>query len=1059
MILNSKKLRKLRINPKLFFKDAIQKKIFWLNNKYKKYFPKKYKAFSQYTIISAVYNVEKYLEDYFNSIINQRLDFKKNIFMILVDDGSTDNSANIIKAYQKKYPRNIVYLYKENGGQASARNLGLKYMRKNNYKTPWVTFTDPDDFLDANYFYSIDLALRKYQDHKISFIASQLIFYYEKIQVFNNDNVLKFLFKKKIAKLVNNSSLECIQLSAPSTCVNYNLLISNNITFNEDIKLCSEDANFIARIIINNLSHQSLYIDNALYYYRRRSDGNSTMGNQDMILNNKDFYINTVEKAYISILNEALQINTLVPLSIQRWFLCLYILQFIHLRKPINESKILYMMSKSEIRYFFQMWEQIFHHIQDEVILFENDIILFDIFEKALTFLLFKPMTKYCQCVFVDKKNDTIQILYLSLNQCKMKIYLDHETICLSPQQELFLDKKIFKYYYEFRLSDINNKIYIKIDDRYADMLYKKKIFKILNFNKMNIMTPAIISAKPDGFGMRLSSMLVGLYLSKKLSFNFYFLWPEKTDLEQFNIRNHGVSLPSIFAIFEFDFINKYLLINSKIKENYGTEIWSKKRTLEELKNIDSNKQWGWFSTEQNPSEWIYSINRKECLLELSSIYQNIPFSDRFRELMILADEYHNKIGKEFIAIHIRSGDVVFSDTKNLVFHPMMEERYFPYEIAIELILNIGLNQNIVIFGQDQQSNKKLVEFFEKYFKDKFNIFIITKNDRCCDENEQMFFEVNLLSRAKVIYSSKESAFSRLAMYIAGKDILISYHNILNQKSQIETIEKYSSLLKLDNIQRSMSYFFIALHYYNLKNFLKSLDYAKQAADFDMENYGYVLFLIYNYLLINNLQEAEQTISYYIDDFNNLRRILFYLFHWSNLQIREKILEIEFNDTLYCLNFLKMIVLFESGDYRASELFDKMLKANKNKDFWNRFYIVYFAYPDARVKLYLSYRLGYIFIHSGYKLFNLFYLINTIKRELLCYRVRMNKIKELQSKNIILSENQEDKDVPKAKNHLSYKLGVLLIRTHKSYLKLGYFTLLFRVIKLFYKHSKKRDTK
>ncbi|ECQ8846672.1 glycosyltransferase family 2 protein, partial [Campylobacter coli] len=190
MILNSKKLRKLRINPKLFFKDAIQKKIFWLNNKYKKYFPKKYKAFSQYTIISAVYNVEKYLEDYFNSIINQRLDFKKNIFMILVDDGSTDNSANIIKAYQKKYPRNIVYLYKENGGQASARNLGLKYMRKNNYKTPWVTFTDPDDFLDANYFYSIDLALRKYQDHKISFIASQLIFYYEKIQVFNNDNVL-----------------------------------------------------------------------------------------------------------------------------------------------------------------------------------------------------------------------------------------------------------------------------------------------------------------------------------------------------------------------------------------------------------------------------------------------------------------------------------------------------------------------------------------------------------------------------------------------------------------------------------------------------------------------------------------------------------------------------------------------------------------------------------------------------------------------------------------------------------------------------------------------------
>ncbi|HEC1812876.1 TPA: glycosyltransferase family 2 protein, partial [Campylobacter lari] len=159
-----KKTKKLFKDPKLFFKDAIEKKVFWLSGIYNKYLPKKYKGFTQYTIISAVYNVEKYLDDYFNSIINQRLDFKKNIFMILVDDGSTDDSANIIKKYQKKYPKNIVYLYKENGGQASARNLGLKYMQENNYKTPWVTFTDPDDFLDRNYFYEVDKFLSTHQD-------------------------------------------------------------------------------------------------------------------------------------------------------------------------------------------------------------------------------------------------------------------------------------------------------------------------------------------------------------------------------------------------------------------------------------------------------------------------------------------------------------------------------------------------------------------------------------------------------------------------------------------------------------------------------------------------------------------------------------------------------------------------------------------------------------------------------------------------------------------------------------------------------------------------------
>jgi glycosyltransferase involved in cell wall biosynthesis len=43
----------------------------------------------------------------------------------LVDDGSPDNSAEIIKKWQKKYPDNITYVKKENGGQASARNFGV----------------------------------------------------------------------------------------------------------------------------------------------------------------------------------------------------------------------------------------------------------------------------------------------------------------------------------------------------------------------------------------------------------------------------------------------------------------------------------------------------------------------------------------------------------------------------------------------------------------------------------------------------------------------------------------------------------------------------------------------------------------------------------------------------------------------------------------------------------------------------------------------------------------------------------------------------------------------
>ncbi|WP_219827902.1 glycosyltransferase family A protein [Avibacterium endocarditidis] len=116
----------------------------------------RYKGNNYYTIVSAVYNVEKYLDDYFNSIVKQSLSFKKHIQIILVDDGSTDNSAQIIKKWQARFPKNIHYFYKENGGQASARNLGLEYVQ-----TEWVVFTDPDDYLHPDYFKSVDYHLTK----------------------------------------------------------------------------------------------------------------------------------------------------------------------------------------------------------------------------------------------------------------------------------------------------------------------------------------------------------------------------------------------------------------------------------------------------------------------------------------------------------------------------------------------------------------------------------------------------------------------------------------------------------------------------------------------------------------------------------------------------------------------------------------------------------------------------------------------------------------------------------------------------------------------------------
>ena len=94
-----RKVRKLMRDPKSFFADMAIKR----RHSIDALKPKEVNGHYQYTIVSAVYNVGRYLEEYIASVTKQRLDFKKHIHLILVDDGSTDDSAAIIKKWQKKY--------------------------------------------------------------------------------------------------------------------------------------------------------------------------------------------------------------------------------------------------------------------------------------------------------------------------------------------------------------------------------------------------------------------------------------------------------------------------------------------------------------------------------------------------------------------------------------------------------------------------------------------------------------------------------------------------------------------------------------------------------------------------------------------------------------------------------------------------------------------------------------------------------------------------------------------------------------------------------------------
>ncbi|EFB0821037.1 glycosyltransferase [Campylobacter coli] len=450
--LNQRKLQKLKTNPKLFFKDAIEKKLLHLNSTYNKYLPKKHKGFTQYTIISAVYNVEKYLDDYFNSIINQRLDFKKNIFMVLVDDGSTDNSANIIKKYQKKYPKNIVYIYKENGGQASARNLGLKYMQENNYKAPWVTFTDPDDFLDRNYFYEVDKFLSTHQDDDICMVGCSVIFYHEKQRIYKDNHPLNFKFKNGEIVYNNFELKNNVHMHAASSVFNIIYLVQE---FDEKLKPNFEDAKFVNEYLLENIDLKSAFLPKAKYFYRKREDGTSTLDNSYT----KEYFLTTIDIGTLSLL-ECFYFNR----NIQN--VCLYHIIW-QIKDLINSPEKLSFMSENEKQRYLELLDQNFSYIDKNTIM-EFNLAGCWFFHKVGILNCFKIEKPPFQIAYIedyDPYKEQILITYYTGDD------KDVESIVVDGE-EVYIDyKKIVKYDFLDRVFCYQKRLWVHIPKNAKDKL------------------------------------------------------------------------------------------------------------------------------------------------------------------------------------------------------------------------------------------------------------------------------------------------------------------------------------------------------------------------------------------------------------------------------------------------------------------------------------------------------------------------------------------------------------------------------------------------------------
>lgn len=209
------------------------------------------------SIIVPVYNSEAYLERCISSLLSQRL---ANIEILLINDGSTDNSLAICREFEIKDSR-IKVFSQENSGQSKARNLGIE-----NSSGEYVTFTDSDDWVDVDYYGKlIDAARRNDADVACGSIIRER----------KNSNKFRINYTEEKCYIYPQEKIDAA--CVPDMCYVWNKVYKASYLRELKLKFIEgmffEDVDFVTRAVY--FSNKIVTVPGTYYHYRVNS--NSTV--------------------------------------------------------------------------------------------------------------------------------------------------------------------------------------------------------------------------------------------------------------------------------------------------------------------------------------------------------------------------------------------------------------------------------------------------------------------------------------------------------------------------------------------------------------------------------------------------------------------------------------------------------------------------------------------------------------------------------------------------------------------------------------------------------------
>lgn len=226
------------------------------------------------SVIIPVYNVEKYLSQCLDSVINQTL---KEIEIICIDDGSTDSSLAILREYQSKDNR-IKVITKENSGYGASMNIGL-----DTAKGEYIGIVESDDFIELNMYETL---YQKAIENDCDLMRCQYYFYN------SQENTNEICDAPQVLKNIVFCPLEDTTpfLQGPSIWVNIfkkEMIVDNNIKFLETPGASYQDTSFAFKLFAS--SKRFMIISDALLHYRKDNEKSSVNQNHKTFLVNQEY--------------------------------------------------------------------------------------------------------------------------------------------------------------------------------------------------------------------------------------------------------------------------------------------------------------------------------------------------------------------------------------------------------------------------------------------------------------------------------------------------------------------------------------------------------------------------------------------------------------------------------------------------------------------------------------------------------------------------------------------------------------------------------------------------